>query len=110
LWYSGLSKILTDQGVQRARAPSRGMDADEKEKEETLARQESHAVLEQYDKHVEEMSKQLKSRAQSQSENLEKKLEEKRALMKQRLLEMERLMAVSLESGLLEPSRKHGYV
>lgn len=48
------------------------------------------AVLEQYDKHVEEMSKQLKSRAQSQSENLEKKLEEKRELMKQRVSSQDR--------------------
>lgn len=90
----GLNKILQDQGVsaQRARAPSRGIDPEEKKKDEQLARQESKRVLAQYDQHVEEMSKQLRTRAQSQSENLEKKLEEKRALMKERLMEMEKLM------------------
>jgi hypothetical protein len=84
----GLNKMLQDQGVSEVEAGG-GVIA----KEDTqLAKTESRKVLAQYDQHVEEMSKQLKTRAQSQSQNLEKKLEEKRELMKARLLQMEQLM------------------
>ena len=42
------------------------------------------------------MSKELKEKAESQSDNLEKKLAEKRALMKERLLAMEQMLVLNL--------------
>jgi hypothetical protein len=85
----GLNRLLQDQS-DKAGSPNVGIGAVADAK--GLARAESKRVLEQYDQHVGEMSKQLKTRASEQSKNLEKKLEEKRELMKQRLLQMEQLM------------------
>ena len=81
---AGLRKMLLDQGV----SPAAGDD----EQATELSRAESKKLLAQYDKQVEEMSRRLKMRASSQSHNLEQKLEERRELMRQRLLQMERLM------------------
>ena len=80
----GLRKMLEDQGVSAA--------AGGNEQANELSRAESKKLLAQYDKQVEEMSKRLKMRASSQSHHLENKLEERRELLKQRLLQMERLM------------------
>lgn len=98
----GLNKILQDQGVGGSAAAV----VEEKRDVQELGRAESRKVLAQYDQHVEEMSKQLKTRAQSQSENLEKKLEEKRNVMKQRLLEMEKLMERQGLSGQIVKAPK----
>lgn len=88
----GLNKILQDQTGGTQRAPSRGVGHEQKHHVEQLAATHSKKVLQEYDKHVEEMSKQMQSRADTNSQNLERKLAEKREIMKQRLLEMEKLM------------------
>ena len=48
------------------------------------------------------MSKELKEKAESQSDNLEKKLAEKRALMKERLLAMEQMLD---KAGMKQPGQ-----
>ena len=83
-------------------APHRGRSASGVAREEELARTESKAVLAQYDAHVEQMSKELREKAESQSDNLEKKLAEKRALMKERLLAMEQMLD---KAGMKEPGQ-----
>ena len=59
----GLNKILQDQtGTEgRQRAQSRHLDR--------LSRTHSKKVKQEYDRHVEEMSKQMKSRADTNSQN-----------------------------------------
>ena len=48
------------------------------------------------------MSKELKEKAESQSDNLEKKLAEKRALMNERLLAMEQMLD---KAGMKQPGQ-----
>ena len=48
----------------------------------------------------EQMSKELKEKAESQSDNLEKKLAEKRALMKEGLLAMEQMLVLNFLTDL----------
>ena len=86
--------------MKGAAAPHRGRSASGVAREEDLARTESKAVLAQYDAHVEQMSKELKEKAESQSDNLEKKLAEKRALMKERLLAMEQMLVLNFLTDL----------